>query len=93
MKRKTFHDLDLAILGSPKVTYREYTANIRKEYKHMSDEEFNAGRASFITKIMKKQSFRPKPFDMFEETARENMRDELEQLTQNKKHLRCGPVQ
>ena len=27
---KIFHDLDLAILGSPKVTYQEYAIDIRK---------------------------------------------------------------
>ncbi len=81
---KIFHDLDLAILGSPKVTYQEYATNIRKEYQHMPDEEFNAGRASFITKIMEKETiFQTEAFhDLFEETARENMRDELEQLAQ-----------
>tara|TARA_Y100001970_G_scaffold247263_1_gene315886 strand:- start:88 stop:729 length:642 start_codon:yes stop_codon:yes gene_type:complete len=81
---KIFQDLDLAILGSSKVTYQEYATNIRKEYKHMSDEEFNAGRASFIAKIIEKKTiFQTEAFhDLFEETARENMRNELEQLTQ-----------
>ena len=81
---KIFHDLDLAILGSPKVTYEEYATNIRKEYKHMSDEEFDKGRASFITKIIEKEIiFQTEAFqDLFEETARQNMRDELEKLAQ-----------
>ena len=81
---KIFHDLDLAILGSSKVTYQEYVTNIRREYEHMSDDEFAAGRSSFLTKMIEKQKiFQTDAFhDLFEETARENMRDELEQLTQ-----------
>ena len=86
MKRKNFfHDLDLAILGSSKVTYQEYATDIRREYEHMSDDEFAAGRSSFLTKMIEKQKiFQTDVFhDLFEETARENMRDdELEQLTQ-----------
>ena len=81
---KIFHDLDLAILGSPKVTYQEYATDIRKEYEHMSDNEFTAGRLSFLTKIIEKQKiFQTDAFhDLFEETARENIRNEIEQLTQ-----------
>ena len=50
----------------------------------MSDDEFAVGRSSFLTKMIEKQKiFHTDAFhDLFEETARENMRDELEQLTQ-----------
>ena len=81
---KFFHDLDLAILGSPKVTYQEYATDIRREYEHMSDDEFAAGRSSFLTKMIEKQKiFQTDAFhDLFEEIARENIRNEIEQLTQ-----------
>ena len=50
----------------------------------MSDEEFDKGRASFITKIIEKETiFQTEAFqDLFEENARQNMRDELEKLAQ-----------
>jgi predicted metal-dependent HD superfamily phosphohydrolase len=50
----------------------------------MSDNEFTAGRSSFLTKIIEKQKiFQTDVFhDLFEETARENIRNEIEQLTQ-----------
>ena len=84
LTEKFFHDLDLAILGSSKATYQEYATGIRREYEHMSDDEFAAGRSSFLTTMIEKQKiFQTDAFhDLFEETARKNMRDELEQLTQ-----------
>ena len=50
----------------------------------MSDSEFTAGRSSFLTKIIEKQKiFKTDAFhDLFEEIARENIRNEIEQLTQ-----------
>ena len=50
----------------------------------MSDDKFAAGRSSVLTKIIEKQKiFQTDAFhDLFEETARENIRYELEQLTQ-----------
>lgn len=37
-------DADLAILASAEPRYAEYVAGVRREYAHLSDEEFSAGR-------------------------------------------------
>lgn len=37
-------DADLSILGAPLPKYIEYAVAIRKEYSHLSDQEFTQGR-------------------------------------------------
>jgi predicted metal-dependent HD superfamily phosphohydrolase len=77
-----FLDMDVAILGQPWETYCGYAAGIRREYPHVVDPAFAAGRSMFLEGQLKHaRTFRT---DLYEreigETARANMRWELEEM-------------
>jgi predicted metal-dependent HD superfamily phosphohydrolase len=73
-----FLDADLAILGSKPERYDEYVAQVRKEYAHVPDALFRAGRNRIL------QSFLDRPriyltaafYERFEQQARDNVRRE-----------------
>jgi predicted metal-dependent HD superfamily phosphohydrolase len=74
-----FIDADLAILGSDPERYREYVAQVRTEYAHLTEPRFRASRNRIL------QSFLDRPriyltdafYDRFEQQARENVRREI----------------
>lgn len=77
-----FLDMDIAILGAPWETYCTYAAGIRREYPHVVDPVFAAGRGGFLEKqLQNERTFRT---DVYEselgDTARANMRWELEEM-------------
>jgi predicted metal-dependent HD superfamily phosphohydrolase len=45
-------DADLAILAAAPETYRAYTVAIRREYEHLDDATFAAGRAGVLTNLL-----------------------------------------
>ncbi|KAK6188472.1 hypothetical protein SNE40_004639 [Patella caerulea] len=77
-----FLDFDMAILGSDEKDYREYADNIRKEYKHHSDDVFNTKRIAVLENFLKRphifntDSFR----DLYEDKARLNITEEIKRL-------------
>lgn len=75
-------DIDFSILGKPWERYDKYRRGIRKEYAHVSDEDFKKGRAAFLERYIEKSStsglfytdyFRNK----YEMQARDNIKKEL----------------
>jgi predicted metal-dependent HD superfamily phosphohydrolase len=77
-----FLDMDIAILGAPWEAYCAYAAGIRAEYPHIVDPTFAAGRGAFLEgQLTRARTFRT---DLYEselgETARANMRWELEEM-------------
>lgn len=48
---------DLAILGQPPTVYREYAANIRKEYQEFSQLDYAAGRIQVLQALMSHELF------------------------------------
>lgn len=77
-----FLDMDIAILGAPWEMYCAYAAGIRAEYPHVVDPAFAAGRGAFLANQLEHaRTFRT---DLYEsemgETARANMRWELEEM-------------
>ena len=74
-----FLDADLAILGSHPERYREYVAQVRKEYAEVPEPLFRAARNRIL------QSFLDRPriyltdvfYERFERQARENVRREV----------------
>lgn len=72
-------DADLAILASPPETYRAYTVAIRREYGHLDDATFAAGRAGVLANLLTlPQLFRtPTLRDRWEDVARYNVTAEL----------------
>lgn len=45
-------DADLSILGSRPDNYRRYLAAVRKEYAHVGDADFAAGRAAVVRRLL-----------------------------------------
>ena len=72
-------DADLAILAGDPGRYAEYTAAIRREYAHVPDEAFRAGRAQVLKALLELPSiYRLAPLRAaWEETARANLEREL----------------
>jgi predicted metal-dependent HD superfamily phosphohydrolase len=47
-------DADLAILAAPTARYTEYVASVRREWAHVSDADFAAGRALILRDLLAK---------------------------------------
>jgi predicted metal-dependent HD superfamily phosphohydrolase len=77
-----FTDVDLAILGSEPVVYKEYSKKIREEYKVFPDPVYNPGRKAVLlhfletARIFKTAYF----FERFEMQARQNLQQECDGL-------------
>jgi predicted metal-dependent HD superfamily phosphohydrolase len=76
-------DADLAILASDDERYAAYTAAIRREYAHVSDEAFRAGREQVLRALLELPSiYRLAPLrEAWEAGARANLTTELSSLT------------
>ena len=69
-------DIDLASLGTPPEIFDQNTANIRKEYSHVSDDHFRRGRAQFFKKMLENRpSIYLTPYfrERYEAQAQENI--------------------
>ncbi len=75
-------DADLAILGAAPDRYERYTEQVRREYAHVPDEPFRAGRIAVLESFARRaplfHTFAA--VERFEELARENLRAELDAL-------------
>lgn len=78
-----FLDADLAILAAPAEVYDTYTVNVRREYGHMSDDDFRSGRAAILDGFLQRERlyFSSAGQAKFEVPARANLRRELALLT------------
>jgi predicted metal-dependent HD superfamily phosphohydrolase len=72
-------DADLAILASPAADYERYTAAIRREYAHVPDSAFRAGRAVVLDHLLAlPRLFHTPPLaQQWERPARHNLEREL----------------
>ncbi|MGW4466935.1 HD domain-containing protein [Micromonospora sp. NPDC004704] len=75
-------DADLAILAAPAAAYDEYAAAIRREYHHVPDENFRAGRAAVLRDLLDLPTrYRlPHLAARWEQPARDNLTRELTHL-------------
>jgi predicted metal-dependent HD superfamily phosphohydrolase len=75
-------DADLAILASSPADYAAYTAAIRREYAHVSDDAFRGGRAQVLKALLELPSiYRHAPLrEAWEARARANLEAELKLL-------------
>jgi predicted metal-dependent HD superfamily phosphohydrolase len=76
-------DADLAILAAGPDRYAAYVAGVRKEYAHVPDADFAAGRAAVLRDLLGKPTLfhTERARALWEEPARENLRREVQQLT------------
>ena len=76
-------DIDLSILGAPPDAFARYEAAIRREYAHVPDDAYRAGRASVLHGFLA----RPRIYATdhfaarYESTARQNLGRSLSLLT------------
>jgi predicted metal-dependent HD superfamily phosphohydrolase len=76
-------DADLAILAAPRERYDEYAADVRREYSHVPDAEFRAGRAAVLRDLLAKPHLFHTAYARghWEVPARANVERELADLT------------
>ncbi|MFJ7068757.1 hypothetical protein [Streptomyces sp. NPDC101115] len=81
---ETLCDADLAILASNPDTYRGYTAAVREEYAFVPEAAFREGRATILRHLLALPRLFRTPYGaaVWEEKARENLEEELRQLTE-----------
>jgi predicted metal-dependent HD superfamily phosphohydrolase len=79
-----FLDIDYSILGSQPKAYQTYAARIRREYAHLTNEVWRAGRSAFLkTASERTPTFRTPLFEnLYGAAARANMAAELAALAQ-----------
>lgn len=78
-------DADLEILGRDASEYQRYTAAVRADYAHVPDEQFAAGRAAVLRRLLETpRLFRTTTgYSRWEAAARKNLESELNQLQQH----------
>jgi predicted metal-dependent HD superfamily phosphohydrolase len=74
--------IDLAILGSDPLRYREYSNDVRNEYAHVPEDAWRAGRAAVLQSLMADGPIFADPIfrASLEDQARTNMEAELRVL-------------
>jgi predicted metal-dependent HD superfamily phosphohydrolase len=72
-------DADLGILAAPRDRYDEYVAAVRREYAHLDDAVFDAGRAEVLRGLAAKPRLFHTAYarEKWEAAARENLEREL----------------
>ena len=72
-------DADLAILAAPRARYEEYAADVRREYAHVPDDQFRAGRAAILRDLLAKPHLFHTAYarESWEAAARANVEREL----------------
>ncbi len=75
-------DADLAILASNGLRYASYVEGVRREYAHVDDAAFAAGRAAVLARLMKRQALfhTGHGHARWERAARANVTAELRDL-------------
>ena len=75
-------DADLAILAADEQRYREYVDGVRREYAHVPDPDFRAGRAAVLRDLAAKPTLFHTGYarTRWEEPARANLARELADL-------------
>ena len=68
-------DIDLSILGKPQEEFDAYEAAIRREYAHVPDAAFAAGRAKVLKTFLERPSVYATPTfrERYEQAARDNL--------------------
>lgn len=72
-------DGDLGILAAPGERYAHYVADVRREYSHLPDDVFEAGRAGVLRDLLAKPRLFHTAYalERWEDAARSNMEHEL----------------
>ena len=75
-------DIDLAILGADPAAFDVYDAAIRKEYAHVPDDAYRAGRAKALQSFLDRERiFTTSAFAPLETRARSNLERAIARLS------------
>jgi predicted metal-dependent HD superfamily phosphohydrolase len=75
-------DADLAILAAPGEEFDQYEQAIRREYSHLTDAEFDQGRATFLAAVLRRpRIYQTARFAHLEPLARANLTRSLSRLS------------
>ncbi|MEV0001203.1 metal-dependent phosphohydrolase [Micromonospora sp. NPDC050980] len=76
-------DADLAVLAAEPADYHRYATAIRREYGHVTEPDFRAGRATVLRRLLDLPALYrlPEPRARWEDRARANLTRELGDLT------------
>ena len=86
-------DIDLAILGRPAGEFDAYEQAIRREYTHVTDIDFAAGRARFVAGLLARPRIYATPefARRYEGPARQNLRRSLDRWGSGLTDMPLGP--
>lgn len=75
-------DADLAVLGREEPRYRAYAADVRREYRHVPENAFIAGRSAVLRRFLARESIFSTDHGRahWESAARRNLNSELGEL-------------
>src|SRR5690349_4194144 len=75
-------DADLAILAAPRDRYDDYVAGVRRDYAHLADADFSAGRAAVLHDLAGRDQLFHTAYarERWESPARANLQAELAHL-------------
>ena len=75
--------IDLSILGSDAERYRAYAGDVRREYAHLTDEQWRGGRAQVLKRLLAADPLYPDAGfrSRLEDRARLNITEELKRLS------------
>jgi predicted metal-dependent HD superfamily phosphohydrolase len=78
----TLCDADLSVLGSDSSVYRTYTHAVRRDYAHVSDVDFQAGRTGVVERLLGREPLFRTPTGQarWEHAAKRNLAAELTAL-------------
>jgi len=87
-----FVDADMAVLGKKWNAYKEYASSVREEYKHIDDENFFEGRASFLRKSLEAERIyaSDEMHCAFEMRARDSTNREIRDLEKRLKLIKSN---
>ena len=80
---KILLDSDLSILAESNLTYTEYSLAIRAEYSWVSEAAYRVKRKEVLQKFLQRKRlyFTDWMFERYEDVARQNLRREIEALS------------
>jgi predicted metal-dependent HD superfamily phosphohydrolase len=79
-------DFDLCVLSKSEDVYRKYSKDIRQEYKRYPNFIYNKGRLDVLNSFLQKDRiYLTEEFSLFEESARKNIKSEINYLNSPKK--------
>lgn len=73
-------DIDLSILATPQTVYQTYATHIRKEYAHVTDKAYQAGRIAVLQRFLEADIYKT---DYFHKTNGAQKTHDLEKLAKH----------